>query len=113
MFTDMEKWAEIRRLIEVEKRSKRSVCREFEIHWDTLKKILEHPEPPGYRQSQPRRKRKIGPYLAVIDEILRQDRDVHRKQRHTKRRLFERLRDEYGHSDSQLRTCGDLASETT
>ena len=113
VFTDMEKWAEIRRLIEVEKRSKRSVCREFEIHWDTLKKILEHPEPPGYRQSQPRRKRKIGPYLAVIDEILRQDRDVHRKQRHTKRRLFERLRDEYGHSDSQLRTCGDLASETT
>lgn len=93
----MEKWAEIRRLIEVEKRSKRSVCREFEIHWDTLKKILEHPEPPGYRQSKPRRKRKIGPYLAVIDEILRQDRDVHRKQRHTKRRLFERLRDEYGY----------------
>ncbi len=51
----------------------------------------------GTRQSKPRRKRKIGPYLAVIDEILRQDRDVHRKQRHTKRRLFERLRDEYGY----------------
>ena len=98
VFTDREKWAEIRRLIEVEKRSKRSVCREFEIHRDTLKKILEHPEPPGYRQSKPRRKRKIGPYLAVIDEILRQDRNVHHKQRHTKRRLFERLRDEYGYT---------------
>ncbi len=51
MFTDMEKWAEIRRLIKVEERSKRSVCRQFGIHWDTLVKILEHTEPPGYRQA--------------------------------------------------------------
>lgn len=94
----MEKWAEIRRLVEVEKRSKRRVCREFGIHWDTLKKILEHPEPPGYRQSKPRQKRKIGPYLGIIDEILRWDRDVHRKQRHTKHRIFQRLKDEYGYS---------------
>ncbi len=53
----MEKWVEIRRLIKVEKRSKRSVCRQFGIHWDTLVKILEHTEPPGYRQAQPRAKR--------------------------------------------------------
>ena len=97
MFTDMEKWAEIRRLVKVENRSKRSVCRQFQIHWDTLVKILEHVEPPGYRQSRPRQKRKIGPYLGIIEEILRQDRGVHRKQRHTKRRIFERLRDEYGY----------------
>ena len=38
----MEKWAEIRRLVKVEKRSKRSVRRQFGIHWDTLAKILEH-----------------------------------------------------------------------
>lgn len=93
----MEKWAEIRRLVFVEGKSKRSVCRQFGIHWDTLAKILEHVEPPGYRQREPRKKRKIGPYLGIIEEILRQDRDVHRKQRHTKRRIFERLRDEYGY----------------
>ena len=98
VFTDMEKWAKIRRLVEVENRSKRSVCRAFGIHWDTLKKILEHPEPPGYRQSKPRQKRKIGPYLGIIDQILRRDRDVHRKQRHTKHRISERLRDDYGYS---------------
>ena len=95
MFTDMDKWAEIRRLVLAEGRSKRSVCREFDIHWDTLEKILEHSEPPGYRQAKPREKRKIGPFLKVIEEILRQDRDVHRKQRHTKRRIFERLKEEY------------------
>lgn len=98
MFTDMDKWAEIRRLVLVDGQSKRSVCREFDIHWDTLKKILEHSEPPGYQQIRPREKRKIGPFLEVIEEILRQDRNVHRKQRHTKRRIFERLKAEYGYT---------------
>jgi hypothetical protein len=71
----MDKWTEIRRRVLVDQQSKRSVCREFSIHWDTLTKILEHGEPPGYRQCQPRSKRKIGPFLGVIEEILRQDRD--------------------------------------
>jgi len=93
----MEKWAEIRRLVKVEKRSKRSVCRQFGIHWDTLVKILEHTEPPGYRQAQPRAKRKIGPFLEIIDEILEGDKQVHRKQRHTARRIFDRLKHEFGY----------------
>jgi transposase len=91
----MEAWAEIRRLVKVEHRSKRSVCREFNIHWDTLRKILEHAEPPGYRQARARDKRKIGPFLGVIEEILKGDKAVHRKQRHTARRIFERLKHEY------------------
>ena len=94
----MDKWAEIRRLVFVEGKSKRSVCRQFEIHWDTLSKILEHSEPPGYRLREPRHKRKIGPYLGIIEEILRRDKDVHPKQRHTKKRIFDRLRKEYGYT---------------
>jgi transposase len=97
VFTDMEKWAEIRRLVKVEKRSKRSVRRQFNIHWDTLAKILEHPEPPGYRQAQPRAKRKIGPFLEIIDEILEGDKTVNLKQHHTARRIFDRLKEEYGY----------------
>lgn len=93
----MDKWAEIRRLVLAEGRSKRSVCRQFDIHWDTLIKILEHPEPPGYRQAQPRPKPKIGPFLGVIHEILEGDKKIRRKQRHTARRLFERLKHEYGY----------------
>jgi transposase len=94
----MEKWAEIRRLVLVEKRSRRSVCRQFDIHWDTLKKILEHVEPPGYQQGKPRAKPKIGPFLPLIDEMLRQDRGVHRKQRHTAIRILKRLRQEHGYT---------------
>jgi transposase len=93
----MDKWTEIRRRVLVDGQSKRSVCQEFDIHWDTLTKILGHSEPPGYRQDQPRHKPRIGPFLGVIEEILRQDQKVHRKQRHTKRRIFDRLRHEYGY----------------
>ncbi len=88
----MEEWSEIRRRVLVEGLSKRAACREYGLHWHTLQKMLEHSEPPGYRVAQPRVKRKIGPFLAMIEEILRQDQTVHRKQRHTKQRIFDRLK---------------------
>jgi len=76
MVTDMNTWAEIRRRVLVEHESKRSVCLEYGIHWDTLTKILEHPEPPGYQQAKRRAKRKIGPFVGIIEEILTRDRTV-------------------------------------
>ncbi len=97
MHTDMLEWSEIRRRVLVEGASKRSVLAEYGIGWRTLEKILHHPEPPGYRQSTPRPKTKLGPYLAVIEQILASDRDAPPKQHHTSKRIFERLRDEYGY----------------
>ena len=47
------------------------------------------------RQDSPRRP-KLEPYTGVIDRILEEDQRVVRKQRHTAKRIFERLRDEYG-----------------
>jgi transposase len=94
----MENWAEIRRRILVDGQSKRSICREFQIHWDTLQKILNHPEPPGYRRATPRAKPKLDPFLSVIRQILEDDRKAPRKQRHTTIRIFQRLRDEYSYS---------------
>src|SRR5262249_49620513 len=94
----MENWAEIRRRVLVDGQSKRSVCREFDIHWDTLQKILNHPEPPGYRRDVPRPRPKLEPFLPVIHQILEDDRKAPKKQRHTARRIFERLRDEYGYT---------------
>jgi len=94
VFTDMEKWAEIRRRVLNDEISKRAACAEYEIHWETLQKILTHSEPPGYRRTKPRRS-KLEPFLPIIHEILQSDRKVHRKQRHTAKRIFERLRDEH------------------
>ena len=90
----MKWWTDIRRKVLVEQVSKRQVMAEYGIHARTLEKILSNPEPPGYRMSTPRPRPVIGPFLGRIEEILKQDRDVPRKQRHTAKRIFDRLKDE-------------------
>src|SRR5262249_22177091 len=42
----------------------------------------------------------LGPFTAVIDQILRDDRDAPPKQRHTAAQLFRRLQDEHGYPGS-------------
>ena len=96
----MEQWAEIRRRVLNGEISKRAACAEYEIHWDTLKKILTHSEPPGYRLTKPRTL-KIEPYLPIIHEILKNDQKVHRKQRHTAKKILERLEKEHGFTGSR------------
>jgi len=94
MYRNMEDWSEIRRRVLVEGVSRRQILRETKMHWLTLKKILEHSEPPGYRQQQPRPKKKLGAYVGRIGQILKEDQAMPRKQRHTAKRIWERLRDE-------------------
>src|SRR4051812_2770465 len=93
----MENWAEIRRRVLVDGLSKRAACREYDLHWDTLAKVLSHAEPPGYRRSAPRPRPKLDPFLGVIHQILEADKKAPRKQRHTAIRIFQRLRDEHGY----------------
>jgi transposase len=96
VFTNMELWTEIRRRVLGGELSKRAACQQYDLHWDTLKKILEHVEPPGYRQSKPRPRPTIEPFLPTIHQILQLDKQAPKKQRHTAIRIFERLRDEHG-----------------
>jgi transposase len=101
----MEQWTEIRRRVLVDKVSKRQIRREYRIGAVALDKVLANPEPPGYRSRGPRDKPKLGPFMGVVDEILEDDRTAPTKQRHTAKRIFERLRDEhhYQGSESQVR----------
>jgi transposase len=94
MYSDMKQWCEIRQKILVEGRSKRSVLREYGLHWSTLQKILEHSAPPGYQSKEERPKPKLGKYLDRIAQILKEDKSVHKKQRHTAKRIWERLKEE-------------------
>jgi transposase len=93
----MQEWTEIRRKVLVEKISKRQIRRDYHVGHETLKRILENPQPPGYRKQTPRPKTKLGPFIGVIEEILERDKDAPRKQRHTAKRIFHRLQDEYGY----------------
>ncbi len=53
------------------------------------------------QQTQPRPKRKLERFLLIIHQILKDDRQAPKKQRHTAQRLFERLRDEHGYLGGQ------------
>ena len=103
----MEMWTEVRRKVLVGGVSKRQIRREYGLAAETLAKILANPEPPGYQMAQERPKPVLGPFLSVIEQILADDKKAHPKQRHTARRIFERLRDEYGYQgcSSQVRAA--------
>src|SRR5499427_304888 len=58
--------------------------------------MLEFSVPPGYRRSKPPVKPKLGPFIGIIDVILAEDKGRPKKQQHTSKRIFERLRDEHG-----------------
>ncbi len=94
----MDRWTEIRKKVLVEGVSKRQVMEEEGIHWETLKKILAHSQPPGYQISQERSQPKVGPFLGRIKQILEDDKHTHKKQRHTAKRIFERLCAEDGYT---------------
>jgi transposase len=98
VFTNMELWAEIRRRVLTGEISKREACREYDLHWQTLKKILAADEPPPFRARVPRAKPRLGPFLPIIHQILEADRQAPKKQRHTAERIFQRLRDERGYT---------------
>src|SRR6476620_8270563 len=52
--------------------------------------------PPGYARKKPPARPKLDPFILVIDGILLDDKSRPKKQQHTAKRIFERLRDEYG-----------------
>ncbi len=52
--------------------------------------------PPGYVRKKPVAKPKLDPFIPMIDRILGDDKSRPKKQQHTAKRIFERLRDEYG-----------------
>ena len=98
MITDMDTWTNIRRDVLVDGMSKREACKKYNLNFRTIQKILSHAEPPGYCQTARRDKPTIGPFIPIIHEILEADKRVHKKQRHTGKRIFDRLRDEHGYT---------------
>ena len=100
----------VRRAVMVEGMSIREASRVFGLHRDTVRKIVAYSVPPGYRRHSPPRKHKLEPFTGVIDRILEEDLRVPKKQRHTAKRIFERLRDEYGF-DGQYTIVKDYVRE--
>ncbi len=92
----MELYLRVRRACHVEGMSIREAARMFGLHRDTVRKMLTFSLPPGNRRSLPAARPKLDPYIVVIDRILEDDKARPGKQRHTAKRILERLRDEHG-----------------
>jgi transposase len=58
--------------------------------------MLSFSVPPGYRRSRPPARPRLDPYVGVIEGILEEDKGRPAKQRHTSKRIFERLKEEHG-----------------
>src|SRR5690625_3177767 len=71
--------------------SLRSIARKTGLHRNTVKKALEDSDSPKYRRTAPVQHPVLGPYLEVINAWLEQDKQQPPKQRHTAKRIFDRL----------------------
>ena len=73
----------------------RELARKYRVHRRNVREALRSSVPPA-RTAPKRACPSLGPYKAWIDAVLETDMKVPRKQRHTAKRIYERLRDEQG-----------------
>ena len=92
----VELYGRVRHACHVEGLSQREAARRFGIHRNTVRKMLAFSVPPGYRRTKPPLRPKLEAFTAIIDAILAADGASPPKQRHTAKRIYERLRAEHG-----------------
>ena len=93
----MDEYVSVRRMHFEEGLSIREIHRRTGINRRTIKKMITQGSPVPYRRSESRRP-VLGEVAPLIDSILEQDRSAPRKQRHSARRIWERLAEEHGYA---------------
>jgi transposase len=94
----VELYGRVRYAVRIEGLSHREAARRFGIDPRTVSKMMVFSVPPGYRRSRPPARPKLDPFVSIIDRIVEEDKSRPAKQRHTSKRIFERLRDEHGYA---------------
>ena len=92
----VELFEQIRRDRRVEELSIRELADRHRVHRRTVRQALASAAPPPRKAYPPRARPAIDPYVEIVDGWLLSDRDVPRKQRHTARRVWQRLVAEHG-----------------
>ena len=92
----MEQFERIRREHREEGVSIRELARRHKVHRRIVRQALASAVPPPRRPVEGRAQPAIGPHAATIRGWLTDDQEAPRKQRHTARRIWERLVDEHG-----------------
>jgi transposase len=92
----VELFEKIRRDKDREDLSERALAARYGVGRGTVRQALESPVPPRRKRPEGRTAPKLGEFHELIDEWLAADLDAPRKQRHTARRIWQRLVDEHG-----------------
>ena len=95
MGSRMELFEQIRRDRDREGLSIRALAERHGVHRRAVRAAFVSPVPPVKRAPSGRVAPKMGAYREVVDGWLDGDQSAPRKQRHTAKRIWERLRDEY------------------
>lgn len=95
MGSRVEAFEQIRRDRDREGTSTRALAARYGVHRRAVRQALAAPLPPAKRKPASRPAPKLGAYRELIDSWLDADRHAPRKQRHTAKRIWERLRDEH------------------
>lgn len=96
MGSRVELFEQIRRDHDREGLSVRALAARHGVHRRTVRQALESAVPPERKRPEGRPAPMLGEHREWIDRILITDREVPRKQRHTARRVWQRLVDERG-----------------
>ena len=76
--------------------SERAAAKHFGVSRESVRKTLRFSVPPGYRRTARVRRPKLDGFTELIDQWREEDRTEPCKQRYTAKRVFDRLRSEYG-----------------
>jgi transposase len=101
----VEQFEAIRRDHAREGLSVRALARRHGVHRRAVRQALESAVPPAKRSPSSRPAPKLGAFGVVIDAWLDGDREAPRKQRHTARRIWQRLVAEHGAEVSERQVC--------
>lgn len=101
----VEHFEAIRRDHAREELSIRELARRHGVHRRAVRQALESAVPAPKRAPESRPAPKLGACVAVIDEWIEADREAPRKQRHTARRIWQRLVDEHAAGVSERQVC--------
>ncbi len=78
--------------------SAREIATQFGVGRGTVRKALQHADPPPSTLDQPRPAPVFGPFRPFVDTILAEDETAPRKQRHTASQIHRRLVAEQGYT---------------
>jgi transposase len=92
MYSDALQWTRVRRQVLTGVMSQREVAREHSIARSTVRKMVQISAPPGYCRENPIRRPKLGPWLELIDEIVKEDAGKPAKQQRTAREVWKWLK---------------------